>query len=96
MLNKRRETVIETKKVRKSQLIQHNRNVNDTNRNDNYTNEPWLRNAQTPSPSPPQYSSSIPRSQFQGHVNEAYEMSTFDTESETPRSRRRQSKITFA
>lgn len=96
MLNKRRETVIETKKVRKSQLIQHNRNMNETNRNDNYANEMWLRNAATPSPSPPQYSPPIARTQFQGHVNEAFEMSTFDTESETPRSRRRQSKITFA
>lgn len=97
MLNKRRETVIETKKFRKSQLIQNNNNnnnMNDSNRNGNYSTDTWLRNASTPSP--PQYSPSITRSRAQGHVNEAFELSTYDNESETPRSRRRQSKITFA
>lgn len=95
MLNKRRETVIETKKVRKSQLIQHNINMNDTNRNGNHGSEKWLRNVPTPS-SPPQYTPSIDRNGFQGHVNEAFELDTYNNETETPRSRRRHSKITFA
>lgn len=94
MLNKRRETVIETRKVRKSQLIQHN-NMNDPNRNGTHGSEKWLRNG--PSPSPPQYSPSIDRRGFQGgHVNEAFELDTYNNETETPRSRRRHSKITFA
>lgn len=92
MLNKRRETVIETKKFRKSQLIQPNKHMNDSNRNGNSTTDNWIRNA--PTPSPPQYSPSISRQQ--GHVNAAFESSTYNDECETPKSRRRHSKITFA
>lgn len=94
MLNKRRETIIETNKVRKSQLIQHKVNMNDNNRNGSHGTENWLRNV--PTPSPPQYTPSLDRKGYQGHVNEAYEVDTFSNETETPRSRRRQSKITFA
>lgn len=93
MLNKRRETVIETRKVRKSQLMQHN-SMNG-NRNGNHSTEKWLRNV--PTPSPPHYTPSIDRKGgYQGHANEAFELDTYNNESETPRSRRRHSKITFA
>lgn len=94
MLNKRRETIIETKRVRKSQLIQHNINRNDTNRSGNHGPDKWLRNVQTPSP--PRYSPSINRNGFLGHTNEAFELDTYNNETETPQSRRRHSKITFA
>lgn len=97
MLNKRRETIIETKKFRKSQLMQHNSHMNDINRNGHGSHGPekWLRNVSTLSP--PNYTPPAPRRKsIHAHVNQAFEVDTYSNESETPRSRRRQSKITFA